>query len=111
MKLTVTRDLLVGDALHLFIDGRSIGSGSIDFAGDGGVVDSTEGKKWASSWVELRYPIQKTWAWTRWVLSVRVAPTAPGYDLSRGTTIFLLTKIEQGAVQIKKIRLVHRTLA
>ena len=81
MTLMVARDLEPGDSVVLIIDGRSSGTGTLGFIGDGGWVEGPRGRKWAQSWVGEYRPVHPTTAWTRWVFANVVAPNPAEYDL------------------------------
>jgi hypothetical protein len=107
MKLAQTPDLSAGDIVHLLLEGRCSGDGRFDFAGDGGWVDTPEGRKFSHSWAEQHKHINPSSNWKRWLLNVTVQPSFD-YDLKRGTAIYLLTTIQKAAVFLKKIKLIQR---
>jgi len=110
MRLLYTKALSVGDIIHVFLDGRTTNAGQVDLVGDGGWVEDGKDRKWAEGWPEDHLTIQPTTMWTRWRFSITVAPTVAQYDLSRGIAVYLVTNVEQGAVLLRKIRLIQRRM-
>jgi hypothetical protein len=108
MRLALTTDLSVGDTVHLLLEGRCSGAGLLDFVGDGGWVETQQGRKFSQPWKEQHRAIGATVAWTRWMFTTTVSPAPPEYDLSRGIAIYLLTKVEKAAILLKQIRLLRR---
>jgi len=108
MTLLFTRDLSVGDILHLFVEARATGRAELSWAGDGGWVEGVGVRKWAQVWPDNLLTIGQSAVWKCWAFSTSVAPTCEGYDLKRGTAVYLLTKTGQHTVLFKKIRLVRR---
>jgi hypothetical protein len=108
MTLPFSRDLAVGDTIHLFLDYRATATAIIDFVGDGGWVEGPAGRKWAHVWPILPIQIRPAVTWTREPRSVTVAPTCGGYDLKRGAAIYLMTTSKGSTVFLRRIRLVRR---
>lgn len=103
-------DFVVGDLVYIFMEGRSTNAGSIDLIADCGRVQTREGERFAHAWRHEHIAVQPTVTWRQWIRCVTVEPTFP-YDLKRGVTVYLLTRIESGTILLKGIRLLraHRT--
>jgi hypothetical protein len=108
MTLLFTRDLLPGDILHLYLEARASERVDLAWVGDGGWVEVAGKKSWAQVWRDRPLTISKGAVWARYAAEAIVAPTCEGYDLKRGTTIYLMTRSGQHTLLLKQIRLVHR---
>ncbi len=91
--------------VHLSLELRASGNAKFVLIGDGGVVETEAGRKWAVAWKDVTQSIAPSPEWRRYQVSTRIAPLH-GYDLRRGVTVYLLFATSSSAVFLRHIRLV-----